>query len=450
MIANNSRYIALMVLLENDKKNVILDQSLKKFSKELANLSKKDRRLINAIIYGTLRWRENLDWIISYFSTRQINKIENKLLYIIRIGLYQIVYMEKIPVSAAVNTSVDIAKKISNKNSAGFVNAILRKAGALYQQVPLPDIKKNPSLFISITKSIPLWLSKKWIKQFGLEKTFQLCDSINKIPKITITTNILKTDRATLADLLKENVEQIEFTKYSEHGISFLSPAIPIHETQEFLKGFFQIQDEAAQLITSILNPRSGENILDICAGFGGKTGNIAQAMKNKGSVLATDININKLLYLKTEMKRLGISIVSTKQLDILKANSQDFNTLFDKVLLDAPCTGLGVLKRNPDARWTHSINNIKRLSKIQKKMLLKAANFVKIGGILVYAVCSCEDEENKENINFFLKKRKDFSIQENIFKFSRNKFSNSKFFKTYPDNLLMDGFFAVCLKREK
>jgi len=371
-------------------------------------------------------------------------------LIFIRIGLYQIVYMEKIPVSAAVNTSVDIAKKISEKNSAGFVNAVLRKAGALYQKVSLPDIKKNPFLFISITKSIPLWLSKKWIKQFGFKKTFQLCDSINKIPKITIKTNTLKTDRITLANLVKENVKQIEFTKYSEHGISFLSPEIPIHQTQEFLKGFFQIQDEAAQLITSILNPGKGEKILDICAGFGGKTGNIAQAMKNKGSILATDINKDKLFYLKTEMKRLGISIVSTKQLDILKANPKDCNMLFDKVLLDAPCTGLGVLKRNPDARWTHSINDIKRLSKIQKKMLLKAADFVKIGGTLVYAVCSCEKEENEENINFFLKKRKDFSIKENNLKLLGSEFSINQFFKTYPDNLLMDGFFAVCLKRKK
>ena len=220
----------------------------------------------------------------------------------------------------------------------------------------------------------------------------------------------------------------------------------------------FQIQDEAAQIVTDFLAPLPNEKILDACAGLGGKTGHIAQLMENKGTIIASDVDPKKLESLELESKRLGIDIIHTKPLNLLKTSIKDFNFYFDRVLIDAPCTGLGVLRRNPDTKWDRSKNDIARLSGQQKKMLNSAANLVKPGGLLVYAVCSCEKEENEDVIHHFLNKRKDFSIDKD---FKSNNYDSlitslidslitrEGFLKTYPDANNMDGFFAARLKRK-
>jgi len=472
LIIENARYLALTVLSENEKANIPLDRTIDKYTDKFALLSKRDRALANALIYGVLRFRGKLDWIISRFSTRKINTLEPTVVYLLRMGLFQIIFLDKIPISAAVNTSVEMAKKISNKGAAGFVNAVLRKAGTGYSNLSPPDLNKDPALFIAIEKSMPLWLAKRWIKRFGLNKTLQLCDSINEIPFITIRTNSLKISREDLAQKLENEAASVLLTKYEENGISIAKPLIAVNEMEIFKKGYFHVQDEAAQIVTSmLLDPQPGETLLDVCAGLGGKTGHMGQLMENKGRIIAIDIDINKLQHLETGMKRLGISIVSIQKRDILKPaiitskeeslgnlslnrRISSFTELYDRVLLDAPCTGLGVLRRNPDSKWARSYRDIKRLSQKQKTMLLKAAKHVKLNGVLVYSVCSCEPEENENVINYFLEKRPDFMINHNIKPIHNDLYktmiSDDGFFRTYPDHYNMDGFFAVSLKRNK
>ena len=463
MTIKNPRYLAFLVLSENEKKKIPLDRTINKHEDRFNCLPKRDRTLANAVIFGVLRYRGKLDWIISKFSKRKITGLDPDVLCLIRIGLFQIVFLDKIPVSAAVNTTVEMAKNISNKWSAGFVNAVLRKASKGYVNLVLPDIEKEPAFFISVEKSMPLWFSKRWLKRFGLDKTLKLCDAINEIPFITVRCNTLEISREKLVEKLENQTENIRFTKYAEDGISFSKPASAVNEMDTFKKGYFQVQDEAAQIVGSILDPVPGEKILDACAGLGGKTGHIAQLMKNKGFVTAVDIDKDKLFSLKKEMERLGFSIVSTIQMDILKFCSSvpdgvedvsKFKQGFDRVLLDAPCTGLGVLRRNPDSKWTRSFQDVKRLAKKQKAMLIKAADFVKPGGVLVYSVCSCEPEENENVIDFFLENKPDFTINsENAViydKFNNTAVFKKGFFKTYPDNFEMDGFFAVSMKRKK
>ncbi len=479
MTAENPRYLSFLVLSENEKTRVPLDRTINNYEDRFHCLSKRDRALANAVIFGVLRYRGKLDWIISKFSNRKISSLDPEILYLIRIGLFQIVFLDKIPVSAAVNTTVEMAKNVSNRWTAGFVNAVLRKAGKGYLNLILPDIKKDPAFFISVEKSIPLWLSRRWLKRFKLNKTLKLCDAVNEIPLITVRSNTIKISREKLAGELENQAEKVRFTKYAEDGISFSKPACAVHEIKTFKKGYFQVQDEAAQIVSSILDPKPGEKILDACAGLGGKTGHIAQLMKNKGSVTAVDIDKGKLFSLEKEMERLGVSIVSTIQMDILKLcpfapdGTEDvsngveenikftscrkpldplFKGGFDRVLLDAPCTGLGVLRRNPDSKWTRFFQDVKRLAEKQKAMLIKAADFVKLGGVLLYSVCSCEPEENEEVVDFFLEKKPDFSINldnARIYdQFNKTMISRKRFFKTYPDNFEMDGFFAVSMKR--
>jgi len=446
----NPRHIALNVLLFWHKGSNTLDAALETYSKEISLLDPKDKKLCNALIFGVLRKRESIDWIISEFSNTDLKKISINLLYILRIALFQIIYMDRIPVFAAINTAVDIAKRLAGRKKAGFINAVLRKASSNYTKIALPDSKKNPSKFISIKYSLPLWLSKKWIKVFGFESTQNLGSQINSVPFITIRANTLKTQRQILLQKLTLKVKSIQKTDYAQEGLNFISPDVPIHELEEFTQGLFQVQDEAAQIITYFLNPKPGEKILDACAGFGGKTGHIAQIMENKGVIVAADTGGKKLESLKRDMQKLGIDIVLTKTIDILKTTIKNFDFYFDRVLMDAPCTGFGVLRRNPDTKWKRSKNDIIRMGAKQKKMLNAAANLVKPGGILVYAVCSCEKEENENVIDKFLEKRADFSIDKSFKSDRYEQFITQKgFLKTYPHINSMDGFFAARLLRK-
>lgn len=448
------RHIALNVLLSWHKTSLPLDKALETYAEDISCLPKKDKSLCNALIFGVLRQRESIDWTIRAFSHISFEKIDTTPLYLLRIALFQLMYMDRVPAFAAIDTTINMAKKLSGKKIAGYMNAVLRKAADNFSNVPLPDVKKNPAKFISIKFSMPLWLSKKWIQTFGLEATTSLCQQINTIPMITLRTNTLKIKRHTLAESLSLVAKNIQLTEHAPDGISFTTPSHPIHELEAFKLGLFQIQDEAAQIVTQLLAPEPGEKILDACAGLGGKTGHIAQLMKNKGIIIAADTETQKLESLHLDSKRLGIDIIQTKPINILKTSIKDFDFYFDRVLVDAPCTGLGVLRRNPDTKWNRSKNDMIRLAAKQKKILGAAANLVKPGGILVYAVCSCEKEENEDVIHTFLKKRKDFSIDKE-FKFDTytNRLSQfipwEGFLKTYPDINNMDGFFAARLKRK-
>jgi len=450
------RHIALNVLVSWHKASYTLDKSLENHSEEISLLSQKDKKLCNALIFGVLRHRESIDWIIQAFSNTPLEKITIKPLYLLRVALFQILYMDRVPVFAAINTTVEITKKLSGKKAAGFINAVLRKAADNFSKVALPDAKRDAAKFISIKFSLPLWLARKWTDAFGFKKTDLLCRQINTIPPITLRTNTLKIDRQSLAKKLSSSVKNIQLTGYSKLGISFISPSVPIQELETFKLGLFQIQDEAAQIVTDFLAPRPGEKILDACAGLGGKTGHIAQEMENQGIIIAADLENKKLESLILDSKRLGIDIIKTKPVDLLKTSIKDFDFYFDRVLIDAPCTGLGVMRRNPDTKWKRTKNDITRLAAKQKKMLNAAANLLKPGGILVYAVCSCEKEENEDVIHKFLEKRKDFSIDKD-FKYGNysNLITNEGFLKTYPDidrdNKAdnMDGFFAARLKRK-
>ena len=427
-----------------------LDKVLEDNNDLINKLKPKDKNLCNALIFGTLRCQDHIDWIIFAFCKIELNKMDIKLLYLLRIAVLQLVFMDRIPDFAIVDTSVNIAKKNFNKSKSGFVNAILRKACKEYTNIALPSKKSNLAKFIHIKYSIPLWLSKRWLYAFGFEKLVCIGKQINTIPLTSIRINTLKTNRDLLEKMLLSKVQIIKSSEYISSGFLLKSLDIPIQDLDEFKAGLFFIQDQGAQIITQILSPKENEKILDACAGLGGKTTHIAQMMKNKGHITALDVDQKKLDLLALNAKRLGIKIIETRKYNVLNSSIKDFNTYFDRVLVDAPCTGLGVLARNPDTKYKCTKKDITRLCAKQKKILCAAANLVKPDGILVYAVCSCEQEETCDVIKYFLKKRKDFVLEKNFKSLECRKLINSKgFLKTYPDFFDMDGFFAACLKRK-
>ncbi len=454
----DSRHTALSILVDLETNKLVLDESILKFSQDLEQLTRKDRALANSIIFGTLRFKSRLDWAIAPFSDKNIDQLDTIVIWAIRIALFQIMFMDKIPVSAAVNTAVDIVKTEAGRGAANFTNAVLRKVSKNYSKVKLPDKKKDPALFLSVDKSFPLWISKRWIKQYGFKQSLKITDGINKIPLITIRANTLKTDTESLFEQIENDVKNACFTKYAKDGISFTNPSKPIHETKSFKKGLFQVQDEAAQITTILLDPKPGESLLDACAGNGGKTAHAAQLMQNKGQIVATDTSNKRLSNLEKEIKRLSLKIVEIKQLNILKCSEASFgqvrNKGFDKVLVDAPCSGLGVLRRNPDSKWNKTHKDVKRLAAKQKRLLSATAQFVKPGGILLFSVCSSEIEENEYVIKDFLKNNDDFKTDENLCDqtpiLDSSFFTNQGFFKSFPHAPSMDGFFVARLIKKK
>ena len=454
-VTNNppdARKTALYILNSLDKGNKTLDSIMEAFSDNTDLLSKRDRSLLNALVYGVIRWRGRIDHIIDYLSNIPVTRINPKVLNIIRIGLFQIIYLSRIPVSAAVNTSVELAKSFAPPWVIGFVNAILRNGAKKFEKVPFPDPEKDPVSAIAAQSSFPKWLIKRWFHRYGRKETAQLCDAINAIPPITIRTNTLKTTRPNLLNSLKKEVEKIECTPYSPDGISFFNPNSSIPEIKSFKDGWFAVQDEAAQLVTLLLDVRPGDTVLDACAGLGGKTGHIAQAMKNQGTILANDKDGKKLSQLISEMKRLGISIITPLNRNLEKPLNIKGFKLFDRILLDAPCSGIGVLRRNPDIKWATSKQNLNYYKKKQLLFLKNLACLVKPSGILVYAVCSSEPEENEEVVKEFLSRHLDFDIKNvsGLLSYGHTSVvSGDMYLKTLPHKNNMDGFFSVCFQKK-
>jgi 16S rRNA (cytosine967-C5)-methyltransferase len=450
-LSTTARTVSLDILNALDQGDDTLDNILEEVLSHHAIFSKKDRALLQAVVYGVLRWRARLDWIIAHFSETALSRIDPKVMNILRVGLFQIIYLDRIPVSAAVNTSVEMAKTITKPYVVRYVNGLLRNAARKYNQVSYPDAKLDPMLALAVQKSFPDWIVKRWINRFGLEETGLLCDAVNGIPPLTIRCNTLKTDRKTLLESVGKDVDHAEDTAYSPDGVFLANPRRSIPKIQAFEDGMFQVQDEAAQLVTFLLHPRPGETVLDACAGFGGKTGHIAQMMENRGKLIAMDNSEKKLLRLLSEMQRLGISLVTTRIHDLNNPFDGKSMGKFDRILLDAPCSGLGVLRRNPDAKWRTKEQDLIRQSRRQSIFLDNLSHLVKPKGILVFCVCSMEPEENESVINGFLNTHQNFAIENNrgaLPDKAQALLTGNGYLRTFPHLHNMDGFFAVCMKR--
>ena len=427
--------------------DIIVDEILSS-----VRLSQLEKAFMYSLVYGVLRWRSRLDWIIGHFSHVKLDKIDPPVLNLLRLGLFQIIFLDRVPVSAAVNTSVEMSKSLGGSWVVKFVNALLRKASLEYEQVPFPNGKKQPVLALATEYAFPEWLVARWLERFGPIDTRQLCLFMNSIPPITVRTNRLKTDRESLLRLLGQETAKAKCTTVAPDGISFVHPKLPIFSLVSYQKGWFQVQDEAAQLVTLLMNPQPGETILDACAGLGGKTGHIAQLMKNHGRIIAMDVNRKKLTLLRSEMMHLGVTLVTTNSHDLNQPVELRSSRMFDRILLDAPCSGLGVLRRNPDAKWAAFKHNLDYYQSRQLTFLDRLAPLVKPNGILIYTVCSIEPEENETVVDNFLKAHPSFVIDDDVRRlFSKLSSMTDKkgFFRTLPHVHRMDGFFAVRLRKK-
>ena len=412
----------------------------------------RDRDLLNAIVFGVLRWRGRLDYLIARFSKTPLVKIDPSILNILRTGLFQIIFLTRIPASAAVHTAVETAKSLSAPWVAAFVNAVLRKAAAEHASVPFPDPRKEPVKALATIWAFPEWLVERWIGRYGSEATALLCKSINAIPPLALRTNTLKACRRDVMAALAAEADAVQNAGVAPDGILVKGLRTRLTDLAAFRQGWFQVQDEAAQLVSLLLAPRPGETVLDACAGRGGKTGHLAQLMANKGVLAAMDQSAVRLQQLKEELRRLGVSNVSVIEANLGQPASQDPEGRFDRVLLDAPCSGLGTLRRNPDIKWAAGKKDLQRYHTLQLTLLERAAERVKPRGVLVYAVCSPEPEESVDVVRAFLAKNPEFQPDDDTPDLPepiRELLDPQGFLQTYPHLRYMDGFFAARLRRK-
>jgi 16S rRNA (cytosine967-C5)-methyltransferase len=406
-----------------------------------------DGRLLTHLVYGVLRMQGHLDWIISRLYRGNYLMMDESIKNVLRTGLYQIKFSNRLPAFAAVDEAVKIAKHISPA-AGGLINAVLRSYLRNADNIFFPSAEEDTEEYIAAFHAHPLWLVKTWLNIFGREETLALCEINNELPPLTLRANTLKIPRAMLEKKLKTENIRCESTRFSPDGVNIFDPVQPIQKTSFFKEGLFRLQDEAAQLVSFLLNPSDGENILDVCAGSGGKTTHLAALMKNNGRIVAMDRNIEKITQLQKDALRMGVSIVETRQADLRHPLSREFIEKFDRVLIDAPCSGTGTLRRNPEIKWRLKSNNIKAQTKIQKTILQNASIAVKKGGCLVYCTCSILPAENEDIVGHFLADCTQFRVEKPLLTVFHDFLDSRGFLRTYPHRHTMDGFFGVILKR--
>ena len=409
---DKTREIALKILYKIDKEdaysNIELNEQIKQNRK---NLTEKDIGLISEIVYGVTTWRLTLDEIIKKYSKIKIKKISPWILNILRMGIYQIIFLDKIPKSAAVNESVNLAKRYGHSSSSNFVNAILRKIEKNdYEEFFKieDDIER-----ISKTTSMPKWIVEELMKNNEIKKVEEICKNSNIKPKITIRVNSLKINKQELIKKLKEKGIECNEPQEKVDDFLILEKIKNIENIDEFKKGYFTIQDISAGQTARILNPQPGELVLDACSAPGGKTTYMAELMKNEGKIEAWDIHEHRTKLVEQNAQRLGINIIETKVKDA-SLYDEKLKEKFDKILLDVPCLGIGVIKRKPDIKWERKLEDVEKITEIQKKILNNCSKYLKKDGAMVYSTCSILKEENQDVVDEFLKENSGFYIESN------------------------------------
>ncbi len=397
-MGTNARRGAADALFDIEKKG---EYSTKAITDAIKNLEPRDKAFANELILGVLRNKIYLDFVIQSFSKTKLKKLNPYVLQILRVGAYQILCMDKIPVSAACNEAVKLAS-IRAKAAKGFANGVLRSIS----RGPVPEIKGNEIEKLSVKYSCPLWLAEKLFSQFGDKTEEILKDSLKPHPTF-IRVNALKTDDDALIEQLR--AEGIETEKSDLKNCLIIKGAININASDAYKDGLYTLQNINSQMATVILEPKPDETIIDMCAAPGGKTTYIAELIENRGRVIAFDIHPHKIELIEKTAERLGLNSIEVKchnSEEII----EELKGVADRVLADVPCSGIGVIHRKPDVKYNRQEEDINALCRIQKNILKNSSEYVKAGGTLVYSTCTILKEENQDITDEFIKENKDFS----------------------------------------
>ncbi|MBU3091597.1 16S rRNA (cytosine(967)-C(5))-methyltransferase RsmB [Clostridium sp. CM028] len=436
---NNSRLVAIVVIEkvinENAYSNIVLGLELNK-----SDLNDKDKALVTEIVYGTLKYKYTIDKILSSFLKKGFEKVDSFVLNILRISIYQIRFLDKIPSFAVVNEAVNLTKKMSNVGAAQFVNGVLRNY--LRGDTAVYYNEKNDIERLCFEYSFTKALAKLFIKQYGIESAEKILSGLNQKPDVTVRVNTLKLTYEEIWEKLIENGYNIEKGYACSEAIRIIKGK-NIENNLLFNEGSITVQDESAMLTALSMDLLPNLEVLDLCSAPGGKTTHIAEIMKNTGHIFAFDLHENKLSLIKQNLNRIGI--VNTT-CDVMDATIYDPSLLqsADRVLIDVPCSGLGIIRKKPEIKWSKHIKDIENIIHTQRKIMENASKYIKKGGVLVYSTCTLNKEENESNIEWFLESHSEFKIEPVFYGEFDNINYSDKGYVTILPNEYMDGFFIA------
>jgi len=406
-------------------------------------LSDPDKGLLAELVHGVMRWQGRLDWVLNGFTHGNFTKSDVNIKNGMRVGLYQILFLTQVPHYAAVNEAVEFVRRIRGEKTGNMVNAVLRNIIRTIDGIHYPNRDNDPLQYLAVYHSHPIWMVRRWAARFSGEELERILIANNEIPGLTLRVNKLK-------------ITPPEFLKNLDgHGVPYMGSELidyfvkvrslgPIAKLNIFQEGYFSIQDESAALPVILLDPSPGERILDLCAAPGGKTTYIAELTGNVGEVVAVDKYNNKLQLIRRGCDRLGITNITFETADARKLETAPA----DRILVDAPCSGLGTLRKKPDIKWKREIGDIEQLAHLQASILDNAAKLLKPGGVLVYSTCTTEPEENQEQVASFLRRHDGFSVEDAGGYVNRAVVSPEGYIETWPHRHHIDGSFAVRLRK--
>ncbi len=438
----NPREIALKILHGIETENTWANETIQSVCRDL-NLSSLDRKFASEIVHGTTKMRRRLDFILGLFLVEKLENLTPWIKNILRMGIYQIDFMEKVPESAAVDESVKLAKKFGHRGTAALVNAVLRSYLRDKSKVKFPSWEENKIENIALFYSFPGWMVKRWLEIFGEEETIKLCEAFNQRPRLSLRANSLKIESKDLEEIFCREKIKFKTGKFLNNFYTIESK-MDLSQFKPLPEGWVYFQDESAGFPVMLLDPQPGECILDLCAAPGGKATFIAEIMKDQGMVIAVDISVKRLKTIKENCHRLGIESVALCCADATNFSSHPV----DRILIDAPCSALGTLGKNSDARWRKQEEDLPRLQKLQLEILSNAAKLLKKGGVLVYSTCSIMPEENERVIEKFLEKRNDFQRTDSHLFADEGVVDPKGFVRTLPQVHKMNGSFACRLEK--
>ena len=447
MSKHNSRELALKILFQVNEEGAYANLALDKALFSCKDLDPRDRGLITEIVYGSVKYRGKLDYVLNQFAKTKVKKMDHWTRNNLRMALYQIMFLDKVPDSAAVDESVKLAKKYGRSDK--FVNAVLRNYLRGKDTMQWPDKTKQPVEYLCVEYSFPQWMVERFVRQYGMTDTEKLLQYYNQPAPLWIRTNTLKISREALKTQLEQEGIVVSESRYTPEGLQIHS-AVNLHQLKAFQQGLFTVQDESSMLVALAAEPDKDMRILDVCSAPGGKSTHMAQLMKNTGSIYACDIHKHRLELIEENCKRLGITNIKTVEQDgtVLTRRWQE---PFDVIVCDVPCSGLGVLGRRADARWSKESEDIAGLCGIQKRILEEAAQLVVPGGTLIYSTCTITPEENQDMVEQFLARHPEYEADNTITDcwLNMDKETNGYVqFLPFIDD--MDGFFIARMVRKE
>jgi 16S rRNA (cytosine967-C5)-methyltransferase len=413
-------------------------------------LSALDRALLTQLLYGTLRWRGKIDWILDRILRQPLAGMDGYLRNLLRLTAYQILFLDKVPGYAAVNEGVALAKSYGGRSAGGLVNAIARRLLREKNKLTTPDSEADSVKRFSDIWSHPEWLVRKWLAYFGTAEIEALLRANNEEPPVVLRVNRLKGDQEALLEKLRAAGIDANPAPLSPQAIH-LQGASSVTELPGFHEGLFQVQGEASQLVGFLLDSKPGERILDACSAPGGKTTHLAELMDDRGEIIATDSSARGIDKLKQNIRRLGLMSIRPVQADVERELTGELALPYDRILADLPCSGLGTLRSHPETKWHREERDVECLSQLQTKILSRLSSYLKPGGTLVYSTCTLTREENEQVVEGFLSHHEDFILERaaEVVPQSARHMVRGNYFLALPHRDGTEGFFAARMRKK-